>query len=432
MKKICIYFVIIALFCPIAFCDIKTITRQTKGQGVNREEAIKHALYQAVAQTKGVKVSTKDESSNYRSASADIEGEGASIKIDAVSVQAGSSDVKTEVIDLVKTYEMLNEKKIDDETYEVALKVWVYNYEPPHLNNRPKLAVMPVKTLKPQYQFGEYISSDDISSMVSHKLSTGFTETNKYAVLDREYVTDFAKNKGIILSDSEHSIEEQAKLGKTLGADYMFSGTVTDLRLETRDVFLKAIGRETKEYEADFAFDYRLMVASTRQIVVADSVKITLKTKAIKKLIRKWDPKNLDHRELLEKMISQAVNQVVSTVIDKTYPIRIAAVEKDGKIIINQGGRRISKGLVLDVYTQGKEITDIDTKESLGRMETSVASIKINEVAQNIACAELVEGALSNISTGMICRYKIEPDKREGAKSKAKITPEGGVNLPFD
>lgn len=405
MKKIYIFFVITALFCPKAFCDIKTIVRQTKGQGADREEAIKNALYQAVAQTKGVKVSIGERDINYHSASADIKEYGTSTEVDAVSIQTGSSDAITEVVGLVKTYEILDEKKIDDKTYEVALKVWVYNYEVPDQTSRLKLAIMPIKTLEPQYQFGDYISSIDISNMLSHKLSMGFAETNKFAVLDREYITDFALNKGIALSDSENSLEEQAKLGKSLGADYMISGTISDARLEITEVFLKAIGRKTKEYKADFAFDYRLMVASTRQIKIADSIRLAFETKDIKKLVKKWDPEDLDYRELLDDIIIKVVNQVVDTVIDRIYPIRIASIEKDGKIIINQGGRRIPKGLILGVYTQGKEITDADTKESLGKIETSVALIKVGEVAQNISYAELIEGDISNLSEGMICRY---------------------------
>lgn len=436
MKKICIFFIVVALVCPQAFSATKTIVRETKGRGINREEAIKKALQQAVAQARGVMISSRDVDFIYRSATADIERKptGKVVEFDAVSVQTGGTALRTDIAGLVKTYEVLNEKKISDNTYEVTLKVWVYDYESPDKTDRLRLAVMPIKTLTASCRFGDLITPAwDVSRRFSQKLAVALTQTNKFNVLDREYIQEFAQEKKVLIDDA--SLEELSKLGQVLGVDYMLVGTITEAEIEREQEWSPAIGRSISEYEADFTFEYRLLVGPTRQIKFADVLDISLdKTDEIKKLVKKWEPKDLDYREMMDNFISMAANQLVETIIDRIYPIRIASITEDGRVIINQGGSRISVGQLLDIYSQGKELFDADTKESLGTMEILVATIRIGKVTPRISYAKLVGGDLSKLSEGLICRPKKKVVEKtiEGRKSDIERTPKGGVKLPFD
>ena len=259
------------------------------------------------------------------------------------------------------------------------------------------------------------------------------TQTNKFAVLDREYIQEFAQEKKILIDDA--SLEELAKLGEVLGVDYMLVGTITEAEIERKQEWSSAIGRSVSEYEADFTFEYRLLIGPTRQIKFADVLDISLdKTEEIKKLVKKWEPQDLDYREMMDNFISMAANQVVETIIDRIYPIRIASITEDGRVIINQGGSRIAVGQLLDIYSQGKELFDVDTKESLGTTEILVATVRIDKVLPRISYAKFIDGDLAKISQGLICRTKkVEEVKTmEGRKSKIERAPEGGVKLPFD
>ncbi len=438
MKKVFLFLSLVLLISGQGFCADEpdnVIVREVKGQGVSRDEAIKKALYEAVSQVRGVKIASGDYSFGYRSASADIDRKdsGKKVEFDAVSVETGGTVLKTETDGLVKTYQVLNERKIDDSTYEVTLKVWVFKYEPADKSKRVKLAIMPIKTPAQYYRFGTYKAlSTDISRQLSQKLSVGLTATNKFAVLDREYIFDFARERNILMS-GDAPLEEQAKLGMVLGADYMLVGTISDARLEIKEKMSRAIGHKIYEYEADFVFDYRLLVGPTRQVKLAEVAGISLETDEVKKLVKDWDPKDLDFREMTDNLILKVARQVVATVMDRLYPIRIANIDENGQIIINQGGKRISKGLLLDVFVEGKEIFDVDTKESLGKTETLIAIVKIDKVAPAISYGRLVKGDLSKISDGLVCRPKGSAKKKEkGFKSNIKRTPRGGVKLPFD
>jgi hypothetical protein len=169
------------------------------------------------------------------------------------------------------------------------------------------------------------------------------------------------------------------------------------------------------------------------QVKLAEVVNISLETDEVKKLVQEWEPSDLDFREITDNLISKVANQVVETIIDRLYPVRIASIEKNGQIIINQGGKRISKGLLFDIFVEGKEIFDVDTKESLGETETLVATIRVNKVTPKIAYAKLIKGDLSKVSEGLVCRRKKVAKKTlEGLKSDIERTPQGGVKLPFD
>jgi hypothetical protein len=137
---------------------------------------------------------------------------------------------------------------------------------------------------------------------------------------------------------------------------------------------------------------------------------------------------------MTNNFIAMAANQLVETIIDQIYPVRIASITPDGQVIINQGGSRISAGRLMDVYSQGKELIDADTGESLGTTEALVATIQIDKVTPRISYAKLVDGDIANLSEGMICRPRkqIEPAPLGGRKTNIQRSPQGGVKLPSD
>jgi TolB-like protein len=441
MKKALLFLTILALASAQAFSadpnntTTKTKVVETKGQGVNRDEAINMALKQAVAQVKGVAISSLDTDFDYRSASADIQRTetGKKVEFDAVGVHTGGSTLRTDIAGLVKTYEVLNEKKLDDGTYEVTLKVTVYDYESPDKTNRLRLAVMPIRTLAANYQFGDISNpSIDTSRLFSQKLAAALTQTNKFAVLDREYIQEFAQEKKVLIDDAP--LEELAKLGQVLGVDYMLVGTINRAGIVRKESYSPAIDRTISEYEADFSFEYRLIVGPTRQVKLADVLTIKLdKTEQLKPLVTKWRPQDMDYKEMMDNFIGMAANQLVEKLIDQIYPLRIASIDQDGQVIINQGGSRIAVGQLLDIVSQGKELFDADTKESLGTTETLIATIRIEKVSPRLSYARVVEGDLAKLSEGLICRpKKAEAKPLEGRKSETQRSPQGGVKLPFD
>ena len=91
MKRLILAALTVAVLCTVASSQ-ETVERTVKGQGANRQEAIKQALFEAVGQSRGVKVDSGDYSFGYQGASAgyDREGSQRTVDFDAVSVQTGA------------------------------------------------------------------------------------------------------------------------------------------------------------------------------------------------------------------------------------------------------------------------------------------------------------------------------------------------------
>ena len=436
MKMKHIFCIVLTLCYGSVFAKTKTVTHQVKGYGTSREQAINNALAQAVAQTRGVGVSSGDYEFGFQSATADIDRDDDTkqkrVEFDAVSVHTEGSLLKTYIEGYVKTYEVLEEKQQDDGKFYVKLKAFVYDYESGDKTHRTKITIMPLKTLQRNYPFGTLIlSANEISHGLSQKLSVRISETSKFDVLDREYISDFAHSRNINLSP-DSSLEAKAQLGKVLASDYMIVGTISDARLNVRQKNTSAIGRPVRKYEADFVFDYRVIVCATRQVKLADTVRLNLETSEIKKLTKKWDPKDIDYKEILDGLITVVANRVTETIVDRIYPVRIARIDTNGYVIINQGGKRITKGLHFEVFSQSDEIIDVDTKMSLGNTETPIATIMIQRVTPSFSYAKVVKGDISKLSDGLICRTKIVAKRESGVKSSIERTPAGGIVLPFD
>jgi len=414
-----------------------TTTREVTGQGRNRDEAIKNALYRAIEQARGVKVDSGTYEFGYRGTSADFNTQQPgqrSINIDSMDFSTQGTVYTTEIGGLIKSYDVIEEKQIDPETYQVKLKVAVYDYAARGKTARVKVALMPVKTMQRSYRFlNQEISGNVLSVLFSQRLAMGLIQTNKFAVLDRESISDFVGEKKMLVS-FDAPLGEQAKLAETLGADYLLVGTITQAVIERIDRRLEVAEYTSSEFKARLSFNYRLVDSSTKQIILASNAQKYLENEEVRKLADEQSPDEWDPAQVRDAFISLVVNDVIEAIIDRVYPIKIAGLQQDaGQVILNQGGERMTQGMQLEVFKPGNEIIDTDTKESLGTVETHVATIEVQKVTQTMSYATVVEGDISKISKDLVCRViKMKKPEIPGSKSNIKRTESGGVVLPFD
>jgi curli biogenesis system outer membrane secretion channel CsgG len=413
------------------------VMHEVTGQGRNRDEAIKNALYRAIEQARGVKVGSGTYEFSYRGSSAGFGSQQPgqrSIDLDSMDFSTQGTVYTTEIGGLIKSYEVLDEKQVDPDTYQVKLNVAVYDYAARWQSQRVRVALMPVKTMQNTYQFlNSSISAEMLSTLFSQRLAAGLVQTNKFAVLDRESLRDFAAEKNVLFS-LDAPLSEQAKLAETLGADYLLVGTITQASIERIQKNLQAANYTTNEYTARLNFDYRLVDNATKQIVLASNAQKYLKNEDVRNLSDEQDPDKWNAAQIRDAFISIVVNDVIEAIINRVYPITIADVQPDdGVIILNQGGERMAAGMVLDVFKQGREVFDADTGESLGTTENRIATIEIKRVAPTMSYAAIVNGDLSQISKGLVCRIR-EQKKSKVIKTKSDVirSETGGVSLPFD
>jgi hypothetical protein len=168
-------------------------------------------------------------------------------------------------------------------------------------------------------------------------------------------------------------------------------------------------------------------------VVLAAGVEKYLENEDVRALAIEQDPQEWDPAQVRDAFIWLVVNDVINSLIDRISPIKVASIQPDGQIILNQGGRRMEKGMLLEIFTMGEEIFDVDTQESLGRVENLVATVEVQRVEPMMSFAKVVEGDASKISVGLVCRVKESPrSRRSGMMPDITRTEKGGIKLPFD
>lgn len=412
------------------------IVREVVGRGRTRDLAIKDALYRAVEQSRGVRVDSATYDFGFRSSGAgfntDVTGD-RRIEVDSIDLATRGTIYTTDIAGLVKSYDVLEEKQVDEKTYEVRIKASVYDYGVRGQTQRVKIALMPVKTLDGTYHFlNDTLSSDRLSMLFTQQLAVGLTQTNKFAVLDRESIIDFAEERQMLVS-FDAPLSEQAKLAETIGADYLLVGTITQAEIEIIERYLEVAKFTSRRYKARFNINYRLVDSATKQVVVASTVERYLEDEQVRNLADEEDPAQWDSQQVRDAFLSLVAGEVIEAIIDRVYPVSIAAATEKGQIVLNQGGERIVEGMQFDVFAQGEQVVDPDTGESIGSVETHLATLEITRVTHTMSFARVISGDASKLAKGLLCRPRQQKAKQDtGTKPNIIKTQSGGVKLPFD
>lgn len=433
MKKLTIV-LLIALFSGVVF-SADVVERKSRGKGKSRSEAIKQALYDAVSQVKGIAVSSGDVSVALESSTVgiDVEGGDKTVSIDALAIRGEGTSLKTKSAGMVKSYEVLSESVVDG-VYDVELKVLVYDYQSPLATDRKRLAVMPLRAMGQEFNFlGQKTAAPEMVKLMSKKLTSLLIQTNKFSILDREHIEAFAFEHKILLSDAA-SVKEKAKLGEVMGCDYLLVGTISRANIKKWTEFSTAIGRNINEYEADFVFEYSIIVAATSQIWLSDEIALSLNNNQVKSLSKKWRPKRLDLKEMRDNLMTMAAKEVLFGIVDSLFPVKVVKVSANGKVVLNQGGNRFAIGQIYDVFDKGDVLTNPDTGEKIGTEEIRIGQVIVTQITNSITYAKVVSGNVSTIKQGMLCRYQnkstvAEPEYKQ---NEIKKTSDGGIKLPFD
>src|SRR3546814_307976 len=117
------------------------------------------------------------------------------------------------------------------------------------------------------------------------------------------------------------------------------------------------------------------------------------------------------------------LEKIVGDIGEIVNPPKVVGVH-NGKVIINRGSGSAVAGQTYDIYAVGEALVDPDTGEALGSAEEHVATIKIVDVKQKLAYAEIVKVNADAIEKSAIARLKrpspAPPKKKEGRTSIEK------------
>ena len=230
-------------------------------------------------------------------------------------------------------------------------------------------------------------------------VETVLVNTNKFNVIERSRLDEILAERGLGMSGLTDNSDGLTGIS---GVDYMVYGSITKLgeSKKQQNLFVAGLNRQSSVYE--FAADLRIVDVANGRVVLAENVDISSDSEqsftvgglrglgALGQSSDEGDPLSD-----VQRMGAVRIGEVISTTIS---PIRVAAVQSDGTVILNYGTPVLSEGRLLKVFEVGEGFTDPETGEVLGAEEIEVGVLRVNEALDKFSKAKIESGNIPNVS----------------------------------
>lgn len=408
MKKILTY-VLLGMIITIT-ASAKTImeSRQTTGFGASYHEALAAALLEAVRQVRGLEIGTEKqlqmEFQQIATGSSETTTAKAGVKEDIYTRSKGWID-SYEVVDVIKP-------QSGERSWEVTVLANIPKFQSDiKKDTRKSIAIMPFRFATATFAVndqGKTTNAYQLSKRLKDRIQSGFTQSRKFSVLNRDYGEAF-ESETRLLSSKNVPPSEAGRLGQVLGADFMVVGNIYDLSTKAKTSTF--YGMTERKLVDRIDLSYQVIEVATQKVMWADTVS--------QEFPRKKDQKNT-------ATLDAVASIVVDGVMDVIYPIKVMEVAGQSEIYLNQGGDRVNVGDRFELFTKGRKITDPDTGMPIKIDGGKLGELSVLNVLPKYAIAELVEGELGNVQKGAVVRLKKQAGKTHNSPVSKDVRPTPG------
>lgn len=405
-------FVLVLLAAGPGTAATETTEVQATGHGPTPREALADALAEAVRQVNGVAVDAQQFLKSTVTADSTSDGDG---QRDRLSV---ATDVEQKIgvsgSGLIAGYDVIS-NEASEFGFTAIVSARVLRYVAPGVNSadRRRLAVIPRASVRTRYDVYSSMSGDEITDRFASTLEALLVQARRFAVLDRVENAALAEERERWRS-SDAPLAEQAKLGQSLGVDYLLFTRILDARAGVRTEHITLTDEYIQHPYAKIEVEVRVVSAPTAEVKFADTVSLGLS--------------DLGGGGGVQAMLDHTATRVANLITERIFPLQIIGAQQE-EFVLNQGGRSTKVGELFRVIQRGEELTDPYTHESLGFAETEVGTIKVTRVDARVAYARIVDGVAQ---AGMSLRRAGYAATAPRRKAGPPPEPKSGVKLPFD
>lgn len=408
----------------------ETVAREVTGSGISRDEAVANALQEAARQIFGVTIEVAQIRQSM-SAEAISDSESSYASSDTTTTATAIQTPQG----IIRSYQILSHQRNDaSQQHEVRLAVEAVRFAGTTgggSEKRLSLAVIPARVSVQRFPDGDrFRSAADSARQWNQALINQFVQSRKFAVLDREFVRETIAEMNLIASD-QVPLTEQIRLGQQLGADFLLVGSLEDCSRSSKNLRIQLTGEQRREDTVRMLFSYRIIDVATREIRSADS------------FLRQWTSSELHQlaqnrsgspEQWQSLVFREAAHQVSSEILNIIYPIKVVQAASPQRIILNQGGIRLSIGQQFEIFSRGEVMVDPDTGESLGAEEFLAATVEVTRVNPKFSVARVLSGDAAAIDRGAICRAPANTNNNTASPnnpaSQNKKAPPGRFTFP--
>lgn len=409
----------LALFSGSVGAGTEHIDVIANGRGVTTDDAINNALAEAVRRVNGTAVDASQSTSMHSvdGTVSNLSGESSSFSYR----ERVDSSISTTARGAISSYEVISQRTTAHGV-EVSIRARVPRYRTPGIDSthRRKLAIIPFSSRLGRTEFFGDTDGEELATQLSQAILTQFVQSRRFSILDRESWRAIG-NEHLVLASALTPIDEKAKLGSMLGADYLVLGELIDAAGGVGIRTERLTGVRRAEVGASIAVAYRVVVPATGEIKFADTLEVSV-----------VDPQGQAFQSRTGALVELS-KRLVGIATDRIYPIQVINVTSASSVVLNQGGGTLSVGDQLMLVELGDAMVDPYTQEPLGRVEAVVGRLEITRVDGKVAYAAVMGEAVAELRVGMLARRE---DGLYAAGAQESVPPPSqrteGVRLPFD
>jgi hypothetical protein len=194
-----------------------------------------------------------------------------------------------------------------------------------------------------------------------------------------------------------------AQAGKLTGAKYLLVTTIDDYQDYVEKATFEGTGRSATKRVFRLSIIGKVYDASTGKLL--ESANFQTGNDEFKQIQeeRNYSVKDGELSDEMMVAVSRDMAQkIANRIADVIFPAKVL-LKRDKEVTINRGeGGGVAAGDIFNVYAQGEELIDPDTKESLGHEEVKVGKVKITQVNPKTSTAEILDD--TGIDKGAILR----------------------------
>jgi curli biogenesis system outer membrane secretion channel CsgG len=274
-------------------------------------------------------------------------------------------------------------------------------------------ATIAVSSIKPTPSLDASVKPDKklelgrILESLNSQLIDRINATRKFDVVGRSDLNDILKEQDLGASGNVDA-KTAAKAGKLAGASFLLVTTVDDFQDYVETATFTGTGRSATKRMFRLSVVGKLYDSSTGKLI--ESANLQTGNDAFKDISEERSYSTKDGNLTDEMMVAVArdlAQKIANHFADVIFPAKVL-IRRDKEVTINRGeGGGVVVGDTFNAFALGQELIDPDTKESLGREEVKVGTVKITQVNPKTSTAEIMND--QGIDKGAILRKPAQP-----------------------
>ena len=373
---------------------LETVKVSADGYGTSASEAVAEAMSMAILQVNGAAVDMAtikarlgvDVTTNQTVASMRAEG-----FAEAVRTRSGGVVQNFRVV-------AMDEPLLPKGKYKATIEAGIAKFVVPAELKKIKLVVAPLRFDRATIPMGDRnVPAEEVGAELRQRILDALVNTGRFAVLDRDFSPEIQQELDMI-ANGEAPKAEIAKLSQAVTADIIWTGRINNLAYNRHARQLRTSDRQLVSYSGGWSVSQKMVNVATRQVITAETLRGEAPSTAPTTL-----GTGFNSGKILGNMADDLVNGVVASILSRTFPITVVALE-GSNVVLSQGGQALRPGSRYAMVVMGSELKDPQTGQSLGRVESPCCQLVIDRVTPNLSYGHIegATGSLDNLLPGAL------------------------------